>query len=239
VLEIYNIFIKGEADCLKGLTFVVTGVLESMEREEACTLIKDLGGKVTATVGKRLSYMVVGEEAGPKKLAKAEELEIPILNEDGLFELIRGERGNEHNVKHNYSQNETTPKQKLMKNDIKEEVKGSKSPKNKIAKCENLDALKYKSSPEKRKHKEDDSLELELSKQLKIESQEKEILKREAIKTQFEHADNFRTRGEILAWVDKYKPTNIKQIIGQQGAASNSVKYANLIKKSKLIFKKI
>ena len=61
---------EGEEDCLEGLTFVITGVLESMEREEASDLIRKYGGKVTQSISSRTSYVVVGEEAGETKLAK-------------------------------------------------------------------------------------------------------------------------------------------------------------------------
>ena len=59
---------EGEEDCLDGLTFVITGVLESMEREQASDLIKKYGGRVTTSVSKKTSYLVIGEEAGESKL---------------------------------------------------------------------------------------------------------------------------------------------------------------------------
>ena len=61
---------EGEEDCLDGLTFVITGVLESMEREQASDLIKKYGGRVTVSVSKKTSYIVVGEDAGQSKLSK-------------------------------------------------------------------------------------------------------------------------------------------------------------------------
>ena len=60
----------GKEDCLEGLTFVISGVLESLEREEASDLIKKYGGKVTQSLSKKTSYLVVGEDAGGSKLAK-------------------------------------------------------------------------------------------------------------------------------------------------------------------------
>ena len=63
---------EGEEDCLDGLTFVITGVLESMEREQASDLIKKYGGKVTGSVSKKTSYLVVGEDAGQSKLNKVQ-----------------------------------------------------------------------------------------------------------------------------------------------------------------------
>lgn len=55
---------KFKPECLIGITFLVSGVLESMERDEANELIKKCGGKVVTTVTKKLNYLVVGEEVG-------------------------------------------------------------------------------------------------------------------------------------------------------------------------------
>ena len=55
---------------MEGLTFVITGVLESMEREEAKSLVERYGGKVVGNVSKKTSYAVVGRDAGVSKLAK-------------------------------------------------------------------------------------------------------------------------------------------------------------------------
>lgn len=52
---------------------MVTGVLDSLERETAAELIKSYGGKVTGNVSSKTSYLVVGEEAGASKLAKVNE----------------------------------------------------------------------------------------------------------------------------------------------------------------------
>ena len=49
---------------------MITGVLESLEREEAADIIKKYGGKVTTNISGKTSYIVVGEEAGESKLAK-------------------------------------------------------------------------------------------------------------------------------------------------------------------------
>lgn len=62
--------LQGEENCLEGLTFVITGVLESIEREEAADLIQRYGGKVTQSVSKKTSCIVVGRGAGESKLSK-------------------------------------------------------------------------------------------------------------------------------------------------------------------------
>jgi DNA ligase (NAD+) len=73
---------------LSGITFVITGTLESMGRNEAKTLIESSGGKVTSSVSSKTGYLVAGEKPG-SKLAKAEKLGIPILNETDLLNLIK------------------------------------------------------------------------------------------------------------------------------------------------------
>ena len=55
---------------MDGLTFVITGVLESIEREEAADLIQRYGGKVTQSVSNKTSYVVVGQDPGEHKLSK-------------------------------------------------------------------------------------------------------------------------------------------------------------------------
>jgi DNA ligase (NAD+) len=72
---------------LSGKTFVLTGTLPNLKRDEAKTLIQNAGGKVTGSVSKKTDYVVVGEDAG-SKLTKAEELGIKQLSEAELLELL-------------------------------------------------------------------------------------------------------------------------------------------------------
>ena len=75
------------AETLAGLTFVLTGTLPTMTRDEASELIKQAGGKVSGSVSKKTSYVVAGEEAG-SKLTKANDLGVTVLDEDGLMRLL-------------------------------------------------------------------------------------------------------------------------------------------------------
>lgn len=75
---------------LEGLTFVLTGTLPHLKRDEATALIEQHGGKVTGSVSKKTAYVVAGADAG-SKLAKARALGIPILDEDGLLTMVGGE----------------------------------------------------------------------------------------------------------------------------------------------------
>ncbi len=77
-----------EVGRLAGLAFVITGTLPGLSREEAGRLIQDHDGKVTDSVSKKTSYVVVGEKPG-SKLEKAKQLGIPTLDEAGLRALIR------------------------------------------------------------------------------------------------------------------------------------------------------
>ena len=72
----------------EGKTFVFTGGLSSMTRDEAGEKVKALGGRVASSVSKKTDYVVAGEKAG-SKLSKAESLGVKILSEDEFTEMIR------------------------------------------------------------------------------------------------------------------------------------------------------
>jgi len=74
---------------LEGLTFVLTGTLPNLKRDEAAALIEQHAGKVTGSVSKKTSFVVAGTDAG-SKLTKAQDLGIPILSEDDLLSMVDG-----------------------------------------------------------------------------------------------------------------------------------------------------
>lgn len=89
VLTITNpLFSKGNKGKLAGKTFVLTGSLSSMSRDEAKEKIRSLGGDVSSSVSKKTDYVVTGEEAG-SKLDKARELNVPVLAEAEFLRMIR------------------------------------------------------------------------------------------------------------------------------------------------------
>src|ERR687895_1239325 len=74
---------------LRDKTFVLTGKLPDLTREQAQERITAAGGKVTGSVSKKTSYVVAGAPPG-SQLAKAEQLGVPVIDESGLLELLEG-----------------------------------------------------------------------------------------------------------------------------------------------------
>ncbi len=80
---------EAAGDSLTGLTFVLTGTLPTLSREAAENLIQSHGGKVTGSVSKKTSYVLMGDSPG-SKADKARQLGIPILSESDFLNLIGG-----------------------------------------------------------------------------------------------------------------------------------------------------
>lgn len=79
------------AEGVAGKTFVLTGTLPTLSREQAQAMIEAMGGKVSGSVSKKTDYVVAGEAAG-SKLEKAQALGVAILDEEGLHRLLGGEQ---------------------------------------------------------------------------------------------------------------------------------------------------
>ncbi|MGE8298491.1 MAG: NAD-dependent DNA ligase LigA [Sphingobacterium paramultivorum] len=76
------------SNALEGKTFLISGVFADHSREELAAVIESNGGKMLSSISAKLSYLVAGDKMGPSKLAKAEKLGIPMINDKELFELI-------------------------------------------------------------------------------------------------------------------------------------------------------
>ena len=209
---------EGTPGCFQGLVFVLTGVYESLEREEMTSIVKKLGGKVTTSLSKNTKYLVVGSEAGESKMTKAKTLGTPTLTEDEFLNLIREKSGKEKENK--------TPKtspEKVEDIKVKSEEKKTKvsSPKDKTkVKKSPVKEEKFKPEPSSSKVKMKDSPKKEIKPPQikKIDPEEK--------KSQIASGPGSGS-GETELLVEKYKPASCKGIIGQQGDRSNMNKLKN------------
>ncbi|XP_078072170.1 replication factor C subunit 1 isoform X3 [Mustelus asterias] len=208
---------EGAENCLEGLSFVITGVLESMERDDAKSLIERHGGKLTGNVSKKTNYLVAGREGGRAKLDKAESLGTKQIDEDGLLDLIRRMPGKK-------SKYEIAAEDEVKKSSAREAGKVTEKGEHskKISPLSKRQIEGKKSSPETgeslRCMKRSISFKAEPSTSqpsLKCEPQTRTLAKEE----------------QSLLWVDKYKPAALKNIIGQQGEQSCANKLVRWLKK--------
>jgi len=80
---------KGSKDALAGVCIIVSGVLDSFERQDMEQYVKDHGGSVSKSVTKKVTHLVTDHgEAGPSKLAKCKELNIPCVSEDVILKMV-------------------------------------------------------------------------------------------------------------------------------------------------------
>ena len=87
-LEISAEQLIGQTDKLKGQSIVVSGVFETVSRDELKKLIEDNGGKVSSSISSKTSFIVAGDAMGPSKKKKAEDLNILIINESEFLQKI-------------------------------------------------------------------------------------------------------------------------------------------------------
>ncbi len=77
-----------QTELLKGKTFVISGVFETLSRTELKKLIEDNGGKVGSSISSKTSFLVAGDKMGPSKRTKAETLGVPIISEQDFLEMV-------------------------------------------------------------------------------------------------------------------------------------------------------
>jgi DNA ligase (NAD+) len=88
--EIVEKFNPDATDLLVGKTFVVSGVFELFSRDDLKKSIEDNGGKVGSSISAKTDYVIAGDNMGPAKLEKANQLGIPIISEHDFVEMIKG-----------------------------------------------------------------------------------------------------------------------------------------------------
>ena len=88
-LEIDSAILADRTHILQGQSFVISGVFTNHSRDELKKMIEQNGGKNTASISKKTSYLVAGDKMGPSKKEKAEKLEVSIISEDEFIELLK------------------------------------------------------------------------------------------------------------------------------------------------------
>ncbi|SFZ83058.1 NAD-dependent DNA ligase LigA [Tenacibaculum maritimum] len=88
-LEVSAKSLENQTDKLAGKVFVVSGVFYQMTRNELKKSIEDNGGKVSSSISKKTTYVIAGDNMGPSKLTKAQNLGIEIISEQKFIEMIR------------------------------------------------------------------------------------------------------------------------------------------------------
>uniref|UniRef100_A0A8C2FY42 Replication factor C subunit 1 n=1 Tax=Cyprinus carpio TaxID=7962 RepID=A0A8C2FY42_CYPCA len=183
---------QGAENCLEGCVFVLTGVLESMERDEAKSLIERYGGKVTGNVSRKTTYLVLGRDSGASKTEKAESFGTKIINEDELLDLIRTKPG------------------KKSKYEIAAEAESTHTHKKN---------LQFKKSPSKGKSKPGSASKSGTLGASRSEVKKSLSFDQSKGASPVSHSTP-ESEGSSLLWVDKYRPRSLKNLIGQQGDQS-------------------
>ncbi|CAH0600208.1 unnamed protein product [Chrysodeixis includens] len=231
---------EGKPNCLKDCAFVLTGVLDSFEKDEITAAINKYGGVVKSGVTKKVTHVLAGEDGGPAKMAKAQELGIQIINEDQFLKMIT-DRSQDKPIKI-----EIKKENKKEKSPSKKNSKDKLSPKDKDNHVENkskkspMDKIKTESksntSISKSKLDVNESKNHDKFKSPKIKEEKVEIKVEPSSSKASSHVSSTTSKvtehpANVSMWVEKYKPQNIKQIIGQHGEASNVKKLMNWLTK--------
>ncbi|XP_063394137.1 replication factor C subunit 1 [Cydia fagiglandana] len=240
---------EGTPNCLKDCAFLLTGVLDSFERDEVAEAITKLGGTIKNSISKKVTHVLAGEDAGPAKIAKAQDLGIKIINENEFLELIvalskgnttekikskddikkeqnsipKSNKGKHHTVnKNNHKSDTSTSNEKS--------VKDKTSPKVKNIKSEIVDVKVKKMEADNNENKTTD-----LERKPKLSTNkipESNIKMNSTNDLQVSSSTKPATVSvQSAMWVEKYKPQSLKQIIGQHGEASNVKKLCNWLSK--------
>ncbi|XP_073948238.1 germ line transcription factor 1 [Choristoneura fumiferana] len=250
---------EGAPNCLKDCAFLLTGVLDSFEREEVSEAITKLGGTIKNSMSRKVTHVLAGDEAGPAKIAKAQEFGIPILNESDFLALIVNksdmQKSNE-STKHEKNRNSQKINDKSFSQKPHKDTEKSLNRKSyndhEESLCQKSDTdrsvtstqrasksksdINHKQCPKEKTNINDNS---KTEKFVNIKEKNSESVSKLCASTSKDLNDSSSdSNSKIIAnshqssmWVEKYKPQTLKQIIGQHGEASNVKKLCNWLTK--------
>ncbi|XP_034441483.1 replication factor C subunit 1 [Hippoglossus hippoglossus] len=212
----------GAENCLEGCVFVLTGVLESMERDDTKSLIERYGGKVTGNLSKRTTYLVQGRDSGVSKLDKANIFGTKILDEDALLELIRTKPGKKSKYEiaaeaESKASKTRTPPSRTSKSTPKAQ---------KISPSKGNSRSPHTPSPSKTGLAQGHGRSTRSGGTPPVRGSShtarRELGLSSSCSTSAPPPSSSSTTAEdaSLLWVDKYRPRSLKTVIGQQGDQS-------------------
>jgi replication factor C subunit 1 len=213
-----NININGP---LNGMTFVITGVIDKIGREDLKNILKGYGGKVTNSVSFKTTYLVAGEyleDGRPKnqgnKYRKAEEIKTKIISYDELQEIIRDKLNDPLLELDNLDWKGSNSKPKYIENKKEEEEKEeSNLEKNENKKNSNFGFLK----------KIDNDIDIKMN----IEKNNDENFTEDKNKTVIMGTLKNTNNSESDLWTTKHTPDKIKDIIGNGGSINKIIDWLN------------
>ncbi|GAM28888.1 hypothetical protein SAMD00019534_120640 [Acytostelium subglobosum LB1] len=132
---------KGTPTCLRNKTFLVTGVMDSFERDEMNDIIQKFGGKLLKTVSGKLNYLIVGIEPGVSKLEKAKRAKAKLISEDELLEMVNSSIKQDEKV--DEDEEETG-----VEDEIEESAGEEDKAKNKTTACKSVGKVKVEEKEE-------------------------------------------------------------------------------------------
>ena len=202
---------EGAPECLAGLVFVMSGVLESLDRTEVTELVQRYGGRVVSAISGKTTHLLLGEDGGESKIAKAEQLGKKVISEDDFLDLIRDRPGS------GSSKASTTSTPKGGKQSSADYSSAKKS----------IDKSLFTTRSTEKIH---NTTKLEsavtfcgASSKQALNNLIEEASGSSQNSTQPLNTQELQQEGALM-WVDKYKPRALKNIIGQQGDKSNAKK---------------
>ncbi|KAK9869471.1 hypothetical protein WA026_003226 [Henosepilachna vigintioctopunctata] len=202
---------KGKPDCLSGLCFLRTGVLDSLETEEFEDMVKKHGGRTVNAVSKKVNYIVVGEDPGPAKLQKAKNYGIPTISEDELLDMILQKSGLDKKY--------TVPKVSSFEDGgINDSFSSNLS--------EEISQMKAEEPNLSMNNDKEQSLKLSNKEETLIKDSKEACIKKQCLDTeekQFESAPKkpLQYEANSICLSEKYRPKELKQVVGQQLDNSN------------------
>lgn len=195
---------QAQPDCLAGMTFVFTGTLPNLSRDQGQDLVRQYGGRVTTSISGKTTCVVIGDEAGPSKIDKIKKLKIKAIDEDGFLQLLAempAEGGSSE------AATKAMEKKRAEAAKIQEEA-------DRMAREIKEEQLAQQKALEKQK---------EAEVKMEMDDDEDEMPVRRGITS---HRNPPKPKPRPVAyedpnaklWTDKYAPTRIDQLCGNRGA---------------------